>query len=98
MIVALKYMENNEAWALEKLAQTMEIELPAGNDARLRLQQHINELIQRDFNRLLSILYRVDVDEEKMKRALKEQPHRDAAEIICELLIERQARKVKGER
>lgn len=86
-------METNEAWALEKLAQTLEIELPDGNEARLRLQQHINELIQHDFNRLLSILYRIDVDEEKMKRALKEQPNRDAAEIICELMIERQAAK-----
>ena len=91
-------MEANESWALQKLAQTMDIELPAGEDARLRLQQHINELIQHDFNKLLTILYRIDVDEDKLKSALRQQPARDAAEIIAELMIERQAGKRREER
>lgn len=86
-------METNESWALQKLAQTMEIELPASEDARLLLQQHINNLIQHDFNKLLAILYRIDVDEDKLKCALRQQPGRDAAEIIAELMIERQAGK-----
>ena len=91
-------MEANESWALQKLAQTMDIELPAGEDARLRLQQHINELIQHDFNKLLTILYRIDVDEDKLKSALRQQPARDAAEIIAELMIKRQAGKRREER
>lgn len=90
-------MDKSEEWALQKLAQTMDLDLPTGAEARLRLQQHINELIQNDFNRLLTILYRIDVDEDKLKAALRGQPNRDAAEIICEMMIERQAGK-RGER
>jgi hypothetical protein len=90
-------MDKSEEWALQKLAQTMDLDLPTGSEARLRLQQHINELIQNDFNRLLTILYRIDVDEDKLKAALRGQPNRDAAEIICEMMIERQAGK-RGER
>jgi hypothetical protein len=86
-------MEANESWALQKLAETLDIELPANENARLRLQQHINELIQHDFNKLLTILYRIDVDEDKLKSALRQQPDRDAAEIIAELMIARQAGK-----
>ena len=58
----------------------------------------IDDLIQNDFNRLLSILYRVDISEEKLKLKLAEHKNRNipSAEIIANLLIEREEEKIKS--
>jgi hypothetical protein len=55
----------------------------------------IDRLIQMDFSRLVSILYRLDVSEQKLERLLKENPAANAAEIIANLVIERQVEKLK---
>lgn len=60
--------------------------------------QFINHLISTDFNRLLTILYRVDVEEKKVKAALAEgdnDPAKSAGHIIAALLVERQVEKIK---
>lgn len=60
------------------------------------LVEFIDDLIRNDFNRLLSILYRVDISEEKLKLKLaqnKETPV-PSAEIIAQLLIDREAEKM----
>jgi hypothetical protein len=41
------------------------------------------------------VLYRVDVSEPKLKNLLQANPQTDAAVIIADLLIERQAEKIK---
>ena len=63
---------------------------------RAALIARVNELILNDFNKLVQILYRVDVSENKLKAVLKQSPHNDAAELITDLLIERQLEKKKG--
>ena len=81
------------------LRQSMEIDLPENISFYLlkeRLSSHINFLIQSDFQKLVSILYRVDVSESKLKHLLKENPGYDAANIITELIIERQLQKIKS--
>ena len=81
------------------LRQSMEIDLPEDISLNLlkeRLSSHINFLIQSDFQKLVSILYRVDVSESKLKHLLKENPGYDAANIITELIIERQLQKIKS--
>lgn len=55
----------------------------------------INDLIQNNFQRLLAILYKVDVDETKLKRILKENTGNDAAKIIAQLIIERELQKIE---
>lgn len=60
------------------------------------LVEFIDDLIRNDFNRLLSILYRVDISEEKLKLKLaqnKETPV-PSAKIIAHLLIDREAEKM----
>ena len=56
----------------------------------------IDNLIQNDFQRLVTILYKVDVDENKLKRILKEEAGKDAAEIIAKLIIEREMQKIES--
>jgi hypothetical protein len=56
---------------------------------------YVNHLLLHDFNKLVQILYRVDVSEKKLKGLLQENPQTDAALIIADLLIKRQEEKVK---
>lgn len=59
------------------------------------LIQCINHLLMHDFNKLIQILYRVDVNEQKLKELLQTNAQTDAAVIIADLLIERQEDKLK---
>ena len=61
-----------------------------------RLAEKINELINNDFQNLVSILYRMDVSEMKLKQLLKENAGIDAGPIIADLMIERQEEKIKS--
>jgi hypothetical protein len=60
-----------------------------------KLIRFINELIQNDFQKLITILYKVDVDENKLKKFLQEGISKDAADIIATLIIEREIQKVE---
>ena len=51
----------------------------------------INDCIQHDFNKLVQLLYRIDVSEEKLKYILQLNPNEDAAKIIAAVIIERLA-------
>ncbi|WP_372473901.1 hypothetical protein AB4865_01120 [Capnocytophaga sp. ARDL2] len=59
------------------------------------LVEYIDDLIQRDFNKLISILYRVDVSEEKLKKALQENKHTPTCQVIATMLLERELEKRK---
>lgn len=61
-----------------------------------QLADKINELINSDFQKLVSILYRMDVSEPKLKLLLKENPNVDAGIIIADLMIERQLQKAES--
>jgi hypothetical protein len=71
----------------------------AGQNSMQELQEKltamINDLIQNNFQRLVAILYKVDVDETKLKRILKGNFGNDAAEIIAQLIIERELQKIE---
>ncbi|MCR6719344.1 MAG: hypothetical protein NVV59_03420 [Chitinophagaceae bacterium] len=92
---------DDESWSSDSekqpfpatLSQLLELELKPADDERVHLVRRINELVTNDFNRLVSILYRVDVDEEKLKKRLREFPQVDAGEIILDMIIERTAQK-----
>ena len=69
------------------------------NDQLLdKLAEHINFLIGKDFQKLISILYRVDISEKKLKTMLDENQNTDAGKLIASLLIERQLQKIKTRR
>ncbi len=70
----------------------------SSNELQQKLTIFINDLILNDFQKLISILYKVDVDEKKLKRILKENIGTDAAEIIATLVIERKLQKIETRR
>ena len=79
------------------LLQTLQTPLhPAEKKALYKqLEEYINYLITNDFQRLVQLLYTVDVNEQKLKTVLQQQPERDAAAVITELLVQRQEEKAQ---
>lgn len=83
---------------VQQLNKELAIELPekiSFEEMQTKLALHINHLIQHHFEQLVSLLYRIDVSEAKIKSMLQQQSHEDAAEIIAALIIERQVEKIK---
>lgn len=56
---------------------------------------HITYLVDKDFHQLISLLYRHDVPENKLRKLLAERPDEDAATIITDLILERLSLKIK---
>lgn len=75
-------LELSEKLAMEELTQ--------------QLTDHINHLINTDFEKLIYYLYRIDVNETKMKQLLEQQGGENAAQLIAQLIIERQLQKIKS--
>ena len=60
------------------------------------LTEKINFLIVNDFNKLIFILYRADINEQKLNRLLAENKKEDAGKIIAALFVQRQLEKIKS--
>ena len=89
-------MENTEL--IQLVNEEMAIELPeqiSFNEIRELLGQNVNDLIVNDFQKLVSLLYRIDINEARLKGLLKEENHEDAGKVIADLIIERQLQKIK---
>ena len=58
------------------------------------LTQYIQELINKDFDHLLWLLYRIDVGEKKVKEAINNSAPAEAAQIISKNILLREKEKV----
>jgi hypothetical protein len=76
------------------IAATNILRVKPPGEVRDQLISLVNELIHTDFHALVQLLYRVDVDEKKLKHLLKTNPHKDSAPIIADLIISRQLQKI----
>lgn len=84
---------SNDTVAEKLLALTNSLNAENTEQLKGQLAVYINDLIIKDFPSLVQLLYRIDVDEKKLKNILQQQQHTDAAIVISELIIERQMRK-----
>ena len=92
-------IDNNE------LVQQVNKELAITLSERITLEElysqlaiHINQLILHNFEQLVSLLYRIDVSEAKIKTFLSRQTSENAGNIIASLIIERQIEKINSRR
>lgn len=86
---------------IEDLNRVYALDLrPAATEADLEtfLLEKVNAMIQHDFQRLLQLLYRIDVNEENLRRRLDQNTNEDAGRIIARLIIERQKQKIESRR
>jgi len=83
-------MENS--LLIQQINSIMALALPeqiAFDQLHTQLAAHINELIKNDFQGLLFLLYKIDVDENKLKAHLSANAQENAGNIIASLIIER---------
>ena len=91
----------NNAELVKEISKNLAIILPdeiSLDELQIQLSAIINQLIQTDFQKLITLLYRIDVSEPKLKQLLKQHPKEDAGKIIAALIIERQLQKIKTRR
>ncbi|MEZ5007289.1 MAG: hypothetical protein R2753_03940 [Chitinophagales bacterium] len=60
------------------------------------LIENIEWLLDHDFERLLSVLYRIDVSEIRVRKLIEQNEGEDAAGIMADLILERQAQKIES--
>jgi len=85
-------MKNEQV--LEEVSKELEVTVKDHSFTKQALVEKINDLINTDFQKLVLILYRMDVSEIKLKQLLNENPGTNAALIITDLMIERQEQKI----
>ena len=61
-----------------------------------QLVTFVNELITQDFNQLVLLLYRLDINEKKLKQTLADHPDQNAGELIAQLIVDRQEEKKRS--
>lgn len=84
---------------ISDINRSLEISLPvtiSGEELKQKLALHINHLINHDFEKLVSLLYRIDVNENKLRQLLEQEEGENAAGLIASLIIERQIQKIKS--
>ena len=84
---------------IENIRKDMAIALPdkiSFVELEELLTIYANQLIQKDFQKLVTLLYRIDVSEAKLKYLLQLQRDENAGNIIAKLIIERQVEKMKS--
>ncbi|MEP6615502.1 MAG: hypothetical protein ABJA57_02935 [Ginsengibacter sp.] len=82
---------------IEILNSEFGADFPVSSEQHLieSLTSFINEMITTDFQKLVAILYKVDVNENKLKQMLLENAGENAPRIIATLIIERQLQKIE---
>lgn len=89
-------MEENKAiaWSLQLFDQELTPNQITFEQQRQYLIRVVAQLIDTDYHKLTNILYRIDVDELKLKKALLESDQ-PISVTIADLIIERQVQKLK---
>lgn len=64
-------------------------------EIKRKLRTVIDQLLEKDFERLLNAMYRLDIDESKFKQVLSGMYGNDVSGKLAEIIIERELRKVE---
>jgi hypothetical protein len=90
-------MENSQQiqeYTLQLLEEN-DVSFNSFEEFRKHIIQRINEWINNNFEHLLFMLYRIDVHEDKVRKLMAEHKGENAAEVIADLIIERQRQKIE---
>lgn len=92
-------MSNDEQQVQKDIVQTFGDALQMQTSAvlfREQLAEYINALIVSDFEKLVNLLYRLDVSEKKLRTLLSSAVN--AGVLIADLIVERQLQKLQSRR
>jgi hypothetical protein len=59
-----------------------------------QIYPHIDNMMVEEYEKLLNIMYRIDLDEHKITAYLKQNPMADTSEVITDLILKRELQKV----
>ncbi len=94
---SFKMYSNNQLSIPEKIISVSNsIQGKSTEKIREQLIVLINELILKDFHALVQLLYRIDVNENKIRAYLEENKNEDSASILSDMIIERQLQKIES--
>ena len=82
----------NNSYSLELL------DARAIEDLEEALSEKVNAMIQTDFGALVQLLYRIDVNEARLRVLLQQNAGEDAGRVIARLIIQRQWQKMESRR
>jgi hypothetical protein len=69
-------------------------ETPTIDALETLLAERINAMINVDFSALVQLLYRIDINESRLRIILQENQAADAGQLIARLILERQWQKI----
>lgn len=81
---------------LQKELSIEGIQTTSFDELKEKLDMYFNDLIQHDFHKLLSLVYRIDVSEDKLRQVLDKNPDENAGKLISTLVIERLSQKIRS--
>jgi hypothetical protein len=87
---------NNLVKMLNKQMDAGFTEEISGEKLNEEMNVFIDELIKNDFQKLIQILYKVDINEAKLKQLLQQNSGKDPSKIISNLIIERLHQKIES--
>ena len=88
-----------ESTLVSSINESLQLRLPSqiGREELHRmLTTHINTLLNSGLEKLINLLYRLDINESKIRESLSDNVGQDAAPLIANLIIERQEEKIKS--
>jgi hypothetical protein len=88
--------QQDQQTLITSIADITGLQLQHHTNWREVLVAHINSLINENFEELINLLYRIDVNETTLKQSLERHPENNSAEIIVSLIIERQTSKLSS--
>ncbi len=80
------------------LSQQLDVVLQPEDSLKVlknKLSDKINYLIEQDFHALMHLLYRIDINEIKLKQTLQDNQDKDAGKLIADMIIQRQMEKAE---
>lgn len=88
--------ENQQSLPDKIISSTNLIDEKSKEKIREELIHLVNELINKDFHALVQLLYRIDVNEKKIRLYLNENSDKDSASVLADLIIKRQIQKIES--
>jgi hypothetical protein len=91
--ISLQEIKNQIAQSLS-LREDLVQETNSEEDLLNLIEQYVQELVDTNFEQLLRILYRIDIADYKVKKAIDNVGATNAARAIAELILEREKEKI----
>jgi len=93
-IALLKKAVSSDFKKFKEFTPLSEEDINTIDEFRKYLSEKLSELMKKNFDGVLEILYRIDIDENKVKNVIQSK-NNYKADLLAELIMERQLQKIE---